>query len=420
MRKGWAGGLWREPDFLKLWAGETVSDFGDQITLLALPLTAVITLHAGAAEMGLLAAAGSAPIALFSLFTGVWVDRLRRRPILIAADIGRALVLATVPVAFVLGVLTLAQLYVVAFLAGTLSVFFVIAYQSYLPSLVGRERLVEANGRMNASASVAQLAGPGVAGVLVQLFTAPMPVVVDALSFVASAIGVTAIRREEPAPPPRTAQRDVRAEIAEGMAALLRHPILRVLLACASSFAFFFQAQLAIFVLFLTREIGLSPAQIGLVLGVGSLGAVGGAVLASTVARRIGIGPSFVWGAVLAVIGLVLRAVAGGESGLAMSTLALAQLSISVGFMWWNVNGPALRQALTPSRVLGRVNATWRFAVWGTGPAGALLGGALGEIVGLRSAMLILAVGGLVPLAVITLSSLAREREIAPLVEPAA
>jgi MFS family permease len=408
--------LWHDRDFLKLWAGETVSDFGDQITLLALPLTAVITLHAGAAEMGLLTAAGTAPTALFSLFAGVWVDRLRRRPILIVADVGRALALATVPLAFVLGLLTMAQLYVVAFITGTLSVLFIISYQSYLPSLVGREHLIEANGRMNASSSVAQLAGPGAAGVLVQLFTAPMPVVLDALSFLASVVGLAAIRKSEPAPrtPPR---RDVRAEIREGMVALLGHPVLRALLSCASTFTFFYQAQAAIFVLFLAREIGLSPAQIGLVLAVGSVGAVSGAVMASTVARRIGIGPSFVWGAALAVAGAVIRGLATGDAVVAIATLGLAQVSFSIGFMWWNVNGPALRQALVPTQVLGRVNATWRFAVWGTGPAGALLGGALGEIVGLRSAMIVCGIGCFIPLGLITLSSLAREREIAPLAE---
>jgi MFS family permease len=412
------GGLWRQPDFLKLWAGETVSDFGDQITLLALPLTAVLTLHAGAAEMGFLAAAGTAPIALFSLFAGVWVDRMRRRPILIAADIARALALATIPVAFVLGVLTMAQLYVVAFITGTLSVFFVIAYQSYLPSLVGRDQLIDANGKMNASASVSQLAGPGLAGLLIQLFTAPMPVVLDALSFVASAVGLVAIRRVEP-PPHAAARRHMRAEIGEGLTTFVRHPVLRVLLACASIVAFFAQAQLAIFVLFMTRDLGLSPAQIGVVLGVGSVGAVAGALTAATAARRIGIGPSFVWGAALVVAGCLARGLPGGGAAAAMAGLVGAQLSFSIGFMWWNVNGPALRQALVPARLLGRVNATWRFAVWGTGPFGALLGGTLGEIVGLRSAMIVAGLGCIVSFALIALSSLARQREIPPLLEPA-
>lgn len=416
MRRG-AAGLWRDADFLKLWAGQTVSDFGDQITLVALPLTAVLTLDAGAAEMGLLAAAWSAPIALFSLFAGVLVDRVKRRPILIVAQVGRALTLGTVPIAFVIGALSMAQLYVVAFITGTLSALFVIAYQSYLPSLVGRDQLVEANGKMNVSSSVAQLTGPGIAGVLVQAFTAPMPVVLDALSFIASVAGLSAIRKAEPSRR-HVARTDVRAEIREGVATLLGNPFLRTLLVCGSAFIFFYQMQLAIFVLFMTREVGLSPSQIGLVLAAGSIGSIGGAIVASAVARRIGIGPSFVWGAALCATGAIIRGLATGDTYTAMAALGLGQLTFSVGFMWWVVNGPALRQALVPTQILGRVNATWRFALWGMAPVAALLGGGLGEIAGPRFAMLVAGIGCLFPLAFIALSSLAREREIVPLGQP--
>src|SRR5258708_7406666 len=272
-------GIGRDRDFLKLWFGETISDFGDQITLLAIPLTAVIVLKASAFEMGILAAVATLPTALFSLVVGVWVDRVRRRRVLIAADIGRALVLATVPIAFVIGVLSLPQLFVVAFVSGTLSVFFVVAYQAYLPALVGREHLVDANGKMNASASLAQLAGPSAAGILVQLFTAPMPVVVDALSFVGSVVGLSLIRRPEPV---------------------------------------------------------LAPVSV-----------------------------------------------------------AVAQLIGLVGFSIVNVSSPSLRQALRPPHLLGRVNASYRFLVWGTGPFGALLGGTLGELFGLRAALLITGIASL-------------------------
>ena len=409
-------GLARDPEFLKLWVGETISDFGDQITLLAIPLTAVIVLKASAFEMGLLAAIGALPTALFSLVVGVWVDRLPRRRILIAADLGRAVALATVPVAFVLGVLGLPLLFVVAFTTGTLSVFFVVAYQAYLPTLVGRERLVDANGKMNASGSLAQLAGPGVAGLLVQLFTAPMPVVADALSFVASLVGITLIRRTEPQLTPRP--RDMRAEIREGMAALLGHPLLRTLVICGAIVVLLFSAQLAIFVLYLARDLGLEPTVIGLILAIGSVGALAGALLAGTVARRIGIGPAFILGAFLAAICFIVRGVAGGPPLAIVVGLTGAQLIGLFGASLFNVNGPSMRQALTPTHLLGRVNASYRFLVWGTGPIGALLGGTLGELFGLRAALLVTGLACLAVFPILFASPLPRMRKV-PTLQPA-
>ena len=403
-------GLARDPEFLKLWTGETISDFGDQITLLAIPLTAVIVLKASAFEMGLLAAAAAAPTALFSLPAGVWVDRLPRRRVLIAADIGRALALATVPIAFVLGTLSLLHLYVVAFITGILSVFFIVAYQAYLPGLVGRERLVDANGKLNASASLAQLAGPSASGVLVQLFTAPMPVVVDALSFVASLIGLSLIRRPEPPLTPR--RRDMRAEIGEGLRALLSQPILRTLVVCASIVILLLSAQTAIFLLYLSRDLGLAPSIIGLLLAVGSVGALAGALLASTVARRIGLGPSFIVGAFLVVGVFITRGLATGPTELIVVALGASQLAGFFGASLFNVNGPSLRQALTPPHLLGRVNASYRFLVWGTGPFGALLGGTLGELLGLRIALLVTGLASLVIIPILFASPLPSTREV--------
>ena len=402
--------LWRDPEFLKFWVGQTVSDFGDQITVLALPLTAVITLHAGPLEMGLLAAVAAAPTALFSLFAGVWVDRLPRRRILIVADLGRATLLATVPIAFVLGVLSMAQLYVVGFLVGTLSVFFLVAYQAYLPSLVGREQLVDANGKMNASRSLAELAGPGVAGVLVQLFTAPMPVVIDALSFVASVASVSLIRRTEPVLVPRA--RNMRAEIGEGLKALLGHPILRPLVTGGAVLILFLSAQLAIFVLYLSRDLGLDPSVIGVIFGVGAVGALFGALLAAGIARRVGIGPSFILGALLVTAGHIARAVVIGPIEVTVAAIAGAQFVVFFGASLFNVNGPSMRQALTPGHLLGRVNASWRFLVWGAGPFGALLGGALGATLGLRTALLITGLACLAIVPILLLSPLPRIRDL--------
>ena len=275
----------------------------------------------------------------------------------------------------------------VAYLSGTLSVFVVVAYQAYLPALVGREHLVDANGKMNASASLAQLAGPSAAGVLVQLFTAPMPVVVDALSFLGSVVGLSLIRRPEPALAPR--RRDMRAEIREGLAALLGHPVLRAIVISASMFVLLFSAQLAIFLLYLSRDLHLEPFAIGLLLAIGSVGALVGALSASTITRRIGIGPTFVFGAVLASMWFLGRGLIAEPQGVAVVSVAVAQLIGLIGFSILNVSSPSLRQALTPAHLLGRVNASYRFLVWGTGPFGALIGGTLGELFGLRTALLI-------------------------------
>ena len=410
------GGLWRDPDFLKLWAGETVSDFGDQITLLALPLTAIVTLHATATEMGFLLAAATAPTFLFSLVAGVWVDRLPRRALLIAADVGRAALLATIPVAFVLGKLSMAQLYAVGFAVGTLSVVFIVAYQAYLPSLVGRARLVEANGKMNASSSVAQFAGPGVAGFLVQVFTAPMPVVLDALSFLASLTGIGLIRRHETRAQAR--RRDMRAEIAEGLRTLLGHPVLRTLVLCGAVLIFLLSAQVAIWVLYLTRDVGLEPALIGFLFAAFSVGTLLGALVAAEASRRLGIGPSFIWAAAIVAAGLLARALATGSREVTYVTIVIAMFAAGIGASLFNVNGPSLRQALTPTELLGRVNASYRFLVWGTQPIGALLGGALAEAVGLRSALIVTGVAMLVVPVIALVSPLRRMHEVIAVEQP--
>lgn len=407
-------GLARDPEFLKLWAGEAISDFGDQMTVLAIPLTAVIVLKATAFEMGLLAAVATLPTALFSLPVGVWVDRLPRRRTLIVADAGHAIVLATVPIAFVLGILGMPQLYVVAFLTGTLSVFFIVAYQAYLPALVGRPHLVEANGKMNATASLAQLAGPSVAGVLVQIFTAPMPVVLDALSFMASLVGISLIRRPEPALAPR--RRDMVAEIREGLSALLGHPVLRAVVISAALTVCVFSAQVAILLLYLVRDLRLEPSVVGVILALGGVGALAGAVLAPTLARRIGVGPSLILGATLAFVCFLSRGLVA-DPPLVIAWIAGAQLVGLFGASLFNVNGPSLRQALTPQHLLGRVNASYRFLVWGTGPIGALLGGTLGELFGLRAALLITGAAYVLIFPLIVGAPIRTMREL-PLAEP--
>src|SRR5919199_2128290 len=273
------GGLWRHPDFVKLWSGQTISRFGSEISQLAIPLTAALVLGASPAQMGLLGAFEFAPFLLLSLFAGVWVDRVHRRPVLIVADVGRAILLGSIPAAALAGVLRIEQLYVVGLLTGVLTVFFDVAYQAYLAVLVKREHLVEGNSKLEVSRSVAQIAGPGVAGALVQLVTAPIAVVVDAISFVASVIFLLLIGAPEPAPV-RQAGTDgsVWSELREGLAVVIGNPLLRSIAGCTATSNLFGNAMQAIYVLYVTRELGLQPAVIGLIYAIRGPGALGGAV----------------------------------------------------------------------------------------------------------------------------------------------
>lgn len=373
----------RDTDFLKLWAGQSVSVFGNQVTLVALPLTAVLVLDAGAAEMGLLRALGTLPILIFSLGVGVWIDRARRRPLLIASNLGRALALGLVPALAVAGLLRIEHLYAIGFAVGILEVVFVVAYQAYLPSLVQRDRLVDANSRLEMSNSAAQIGGPAAAGVLISIVTAPIAILIDVVSFLAAAVAVGSIQRSEPAPLRRP--RNIRRELGEGFAGLLGHPVLRPVVLMTSAGLLGYSMYVSLIVLFHVRALGLDSVGVGIVFAVGGAGALAGAALAPRLARGVGIGPSLVLALVLAGSGLLITSQAAGPAALAMGIAATGQFSALFGASLFNVNGPALRAAVTPPHVLGRVNATYRFIVWGMFPLGALLGGAIGEALGLRA-----------------------------------
>ena len=405
------GGLWQQADFLKLWAGETISVFGSQITLLALPLTAALTLQASAGEMGLLMAAETAPFLLVGLPAGVWVDRRRRRPILIWGNLGRALLLLLIPLAAMLGGLRIELLYAVAFLTGVLTVFFDVAYQAYLPALVGRAQLVEGNSKLETSRSLAQIAGPGLGGVLVQAITGPLAIVVDAASFLVSAACLALIRTAEPAPAPAGERRGLLREVGEGLAVVLGNPLLRAIAGCTATWNLFSNVIFAVLVLWATRDLGLEAAALGLVFAAQGVSALAGALLAAPIARRLGVGPTIVAAPVLGTLGSLLLALAGGSPLLATALLTGAMLIGGLVGTVYNITQVSLRQAITPDRLQGRMNATMRFIVWGTLPLGALLGGALGEWLGLRPALLIGAAG--VPLAALWVwrSPLPRLRE---------
>jgi MFS family permease len=392
-------GLWRHPEFLKLWTGQTISQFGTQISQLAIPLTAALVLSASPAEMGLLSAFEFAPFLLLSLFAGVWVDRMHRRPILIVADIGRALALGSIPLAAALHALQMEQLYIVALVVGVLTVFFDVAYQSYLPVLVRRDHLVEGNSKLEVSRSVAQIAGPGIAGALVQLITAPMAVLVDALSYVASVISLLFIHVAEP-PPARHARptgeaASIWTELREGLGVVLGNPLLRSIAGCTATSNLFGNALQAVYVLYVTRELGLEPAVIGLIFAVSGPGALLGALLAGELSRRFGLGRTIVGSIFATGLASLLIPLASGPPAVVIGTLMLASFVGGLGNPVYNINQVSLRQVITPDHLQGRMNASMRFIVWGTIPIGALLGGTLGEMFGLWPTIMAMALAEL-------------------------
>ena len=387
--------LWRHADFMKLWTAHSVSQLGDEVTQLAIPFVAVITLEVEPFELGLLGAFQFLPFILLTIPAGVWVDRVRRRPILIGADIGRAILLASIPVAFVLDVLSLPQLYVVAFGVGCMEVFFDVAYQSYLPSVVERDRLVEGNAKLELSAAGSNIAGPGLAGLLVELVQAPIAILFDVISYAASVVILLFIHKPEVAPEPHdvaTGPRpSMRQDAAAGLRYVLGHPYLRMIAACTGTLNLFGNIGTAILLLYAVKELGLTPATIGLIFTIGSVGVFVGALTAERLGRWIGVGPTIVTSAFLSSFTLVAVALAPREAPVPW---IIAGFFIgSATSVIYNVNQVSLRQAITPERMLGRMNATMRFIVWGTIPVGALVGGILGEIIGLQGTIWVGAIG---------------------------
>jgi MFS family permease len=394
--------LWGHRDFVRLWSAESVSRFGSQVSLLALPLIAITVLHTSTFQVGLLSTMEFLPFVLVGLPAGVWVDRLRRRPVLIAGDLGRALALASVPLAHLFGVLSMAQLYAVAFVTGVLTVFFDVAYQSYLPRLVRPDQLVEGNAKLEISSSGASIAGPGLAGLLIQVFTAPLAVLLDAVSFVASAGFIGRIRRPEPPPPPASGGPGMRREIAEGLRYVLGHPLLRWIAASTGTFNLFSSMTQAILVLYLVRHLGMSAGLIGLVMSVGNAGWLIGAAGSGRLSARIGVGPAVLGAAVIGAAGALLVPLA--PASWPIPFLIAAMCLQSFGSTVYNIGQLSVRQAITPERLHGRMNATMRFMVWGTMPLGSALGGALGQAVGLRPTLWVAALGTVVPIGTVVAS----------------
>ena len=378
-------------DFRLLWGGETVSELGSQVSLLAIPLLAVRTLHATTFQVGLLTAASTAAFLIVGLPAGVWVDRIRRHWVMIAADLGRVLALGSIPVAYALGALTMVQLIVVTLVTGILTVFFDVAYQSYLPSLVGREHLVEGNAKLTGSAQVASVAGPSIAGGLVQAIGSSYAVVVDSLSFLVSALAVAGIRTPEAKPEvPEGGHLSLRHDMAEGLRFVFHNPLLRAIACTTASSNLASGIAAAVEVVFLVRTVHASPAVIGLLFTLGGVGGVLGALVAGPLARRIGGARATIVG-IFTNVGALLIPLTQPKAGLLL--FGFGMFFVSFGAVVYNINQVSFRQRLCPDRLLGRMNATMRFVVWGVLPIGALVGGVLGTVIGLRATLWIGAVG---------------------------
>lgn len=382
--------LWRNSTFIKLWASQAISLLGSQFTALALPLFAVVMLQASPAQMGLLSAMRMVPFLLLGLVAGVVVDRMPRRRILIGADLARAALLATVAAAALAGELSMPHLYAAALLLGTFTVFFDVAHQAYVPLMVSPSHPIQANSRLEASRSVAQIAGPGLAGVIVQAASAIAAVVVDSLSFLASALLIGLIPDREVLP--GTPRRPLVADVRTGLELVLTHPLLRSLAGMTAMWNLCHAAIAALFILFATRNLGLPPSVIGLVLGAGNAGGLTGVLLAGPAAARWGIGRAITAGGFLCSIGLLPIAVATPAT--ALPALLLHMTLISIGVVIYNINQLSLRQALTPPDLQGRMHATMRFLVWGTMPLGAAAGGLLAQALGTPTAVRVAAVAG--------------------------
>ncbi|GAA5197923.1 MFS transporter [Rugosimonospora acidiphila] len=385
-------GLLVAHDFRQLFVADTISQLGAQVSLLALPLVAVLALHASTFEVGALSACETAAFLLVGLPAGAWVDRMRRRHVLIAGDLGRAVLLGSIPVAWWLHWLTVYQMFVVALLAGVCTVFFDVAYQSFLPHLVGRDNLVEGNAKLESVRAVNQIGGPTAAGLIISWLTAPFAIAVNAASYLGSALFVTRIRRREPRPE-RAPDAHLGREIMEGLRFVLGNRMLRSIAACTGSSNLFGSIATALQVVLLAGILRLPPWQIGLVSSVSAVGGLVAAFTATRVARRLGQGPT-IWISIGATSPFALL-MPLAQRGVLLWLAAVGGGVWSFGAVVYNVTQVSFRQGLCPERLLGRMNATMRFLVWGTMPLGALLGGTLGAVLGVRPAMWIGAIGGM-------------------------
>lgn len=383
--------LREDPRFRRFWLGQAVSLLGDQVTLIALPLVAVLVLDASAAQMGYLVAAELAPNLLFSLHAGAWADRRRRkRQTMVVTDLGRTALLGSIPLAYAFDALTFPHLLVVAFLTGTLAVLFQVSYSSLFVSLVERERYVDASSILHGSRALSFVAGPSLGGVLVQLLSAPVTLVVDACSYVFSALCLRGIEAEEPA-----AEAPGRGHVLAGIRWIFGNGIVRAALGATATINFFNFVFFALFILYATKSLDVPPGTLGLVLGAGAVGGVLGAVVTGRVARRIGIGPAFALGCVLFPAPLLLVPLASGPRWLVLGCLFAAEFGSGLGVMMLDISAGSIFAAVIPDRMRSRVSGGYLVVNYGVRPLGALAGGALGSWIGLRETLWLATAGAL-------------------------
>ena len=388
--------LLREQEFRRFWFGQTISMFGDQITALALPVVAVLALGAEATQMGLLVAIGLLPHLLFSLPAGVWLDRVQhRRRLMILMDLGRAAAIISIPIAFWLGWLSLPLLFLIFFVVGTLSVVFDIAWNTFFVAVAKREQYVEGNSLLNGSRSLSNVGGPALAGVLIQVFSAPLALVADALSFIGSAFFLTRVRAPEA--PIEHDPGSIRSQLAAGLTFLVRDPIIRPSVLSVATMNLFNYCFQGLFVLYVLKYLAVEPGILGLALGAGAVGSVLGALVAARIGRRLGIGPAWILGLILFPGATILVPVAapGMPMPIILGLLFVAELVSGFGVMILDINGSAMLFARTPHRIRGRANGAFRFVNMGVRPIGAVIGGLLGATIGVRETLLIVTIAQL-------------------------
>ena len=405
-------GLWRHPDFMKLWLGGTVSRFGSQITFLALPLTAVIALDATPVQMGILAAAGSAPSLVFGLGAGVWIDRRRKRPIMIATDYGRAILLLAVPVSAAFDILRIEHLYAIALAMGVLNMLFNIANRSMLPSLVARDELVEANSKLAVGRSASEIAGPGIGGILVQLITAPVALVVDALTFVASALAIQSIRVPEPDTEDWSSGQGFVREALQGLVLIYRSRVLLPIAGVVAVIVIFNAMFEAVWLLYVNKTLGLEPVTFGIMFSMGGVGLLLAALAADRVIGRVGVGRAIVIGVMMVGLSDLATPVAGGPAAAIIVILTAATFLFSVGATVSGIALVSLRQAVTPVRLQGRMNGAMNSLEVGLIPIGALIGGVLGQTIGMRETLFLAAAGEMAAVLWVLFSSLWSQRDL--------
>jgi len=414
-----SGSLWHHADFLKLWTGQSISEFGSQVSALAIPWLAAKELHASPIQFSVIGLLAFLPFILFALPAGVWVDRLRRRPILIVGDASRAVLLLWVPVAWGLGILTIWQLYAIEFVVGIFTVFFDVAYQSYLPSLVERDQLIEGNSKLQTTAAAANTVGPGLAGVLIAVFTAPYAILVDAASFVVSTAFMIPIRRRE-TPPERkegAPKPKMLPELKEGVLFVVQHRWLKWIAAATGSSNFFGSVVMSIGVLYMARTLQMSAFAAGTVMAGFGVGSIVGALIAPRLQQSLGVGGA-IWTPIM-VSSFATLAWPLAPASFPVPVLFAGTTLFGLGATAYNITQISLRQAITPERMQGRMNASMRWIVWGTMPLGTLCGGAIATAYSLRAALWVGAIGCLFTWLPVFLSSVRTiEQMPEPLVEP--